>query len=37
MKTRSDGFLGEHRIDHKGEIFDYISELHDYLWKFVRL
>ncbi len=36
MKKRPDGFLGNNKIDHKSEPFDYISELHDYLWRFVR-
>jgi uncharacterized protein (DUF3820 family) len=37
VKYRSYGFLSESQIDHKGEIFDYINELHEYLWRFVRL
>lgn len=36
MKSRPDGFLADDRIDHDGEIFDYIVELHDYLWRFIR-
>lgn len=36
MKKRPDGFLAKDKIDHDGEIFDYIKELHDYLWQFVR-
>ena len=35
MKKRSDGFLAKGKIDQDGEIFDYIIELHDYLWRFV--
>jgi len=37
MKERSKGFLGEDKTDQDGEIFDYINELHGYLWRFVRL
>lgn len=37
MKKRPIGFLGVREIDHDGEIFDYIKELHEYLWNFVRL
>jgi len=29
-------FLSEDKIDHDGEIFDYIAELHEYLWRFIR-
>jgi len=36
MKNRSYGFLADDKISHEGEIFDYIRELHDYLWRFVR-
>ncbi len=36
MKKRNDGFLAQGKIDQDGEIFDYIQELHDYLWKFIR-
>jgi len=35
MKDRPKYFLAEDKIDHNGEIFDYIRELHDYLWHFV--
>lgn len=35
MKERPEGFLSEENIDHDGEIFDYIRELHDYLWAFI--
>jgi len=35
MKQRPKNFLGEDKIDQNGEIFDYIRELHQYLWKFV--
>jgi hypothetical protein len=35
MKDRPNGFLSEDNIDHFDEIFDYIKELHEYLWKFV--
>ncbi len=37
MKTRSKGFLAEDKISHESEIFDYIQELHEYLWGFVRV
>lgn len=37
MKKRSRYFIGEDKIDHNGEIFDYITELHGYLWRFVRV
>ena len=37
MKDRPEGFIAEDKIDHDGEIFDYIRELHLYLWAFVRL
>ena len=36
-KERSDGFLAEDKIDHNGEIFNYIQELHEYLWTFVNV
>lgn len=36
MKNRSSGFLAEDKIPHDSEIFDYIKELHTYLWRFVR-
>ena len=35
MKNRPSGFIAEDKIDHNGEIFDYIRELHQYLWAFV--
>ena len=37
MKPRSPGFLSERYIDHDGEIFDYIRELHAYLWRFMHV
>ena len=37
MKQRPAGFIAEDKVDHNGEIFDYIRELHEYLWKFVRI
>ena len=37
MRKRPDGFLSKENIDHDGEIFNYIGELHDYLWAFSRL
>ena len=36
MKIRLNGFLSEEMISHDSEIFDYINELHGYLWRFVR-
>ena len=36
MKQRTPGFLSEEKIDHDSEPFDYIQELHGYLWRFVR-
>ena len=35
MKKRPYAFIGEDEIDHDGEIFDYIKELHDYLWRVI--
>lgn len=37
MKHRPDGFLAESNIPHDSEVFDYIRELHEYLWRFVRI
>ncbi len=36
MKTRTDGFLSQSKINQNDEIFDYIRELHEYLWFFVK-
>ncbi len=36
MKKRTDGFLRDELINHDSEQSDYIRELHDYLWRFVR-
>jgi len=36
MKKRTKGFLAQDKIDQEGEIFNYIRELHDYLWRFTR-
>lgn len=36
MKKRSIGFLRTELINHDSEQFDYIKELHEYLWAFVR-
>jgi len=36
MKKRPNGFLAVDKISHDSGIFNYISELHDYLWRFVR-
>lgn len=35
MKNRPDGFLAEDKISHVSEIFDYVRELHLYLWRVV--
>ena len=35
MKDRPAGFIGDDKLDHDGEVFDYIKELHGYLWRFV--
>lgn len=35
MKKRPKGFLAEDKIEHDSEIFSYVAELHDYLWKFM--
>ncbi len=37
MKDRPRYFLSDENIDQEGEAFDYIRELHDYLWRFVRV
>lgn len=37
MIERPPGFLSEKHIDHDSEVFSYISELHNYLWKFVEI
>lgn len=36
MKNRPEGFLKEKFIAHDSEQFDYVKELHEYLWRFVR-
>lgn len=36
MRTRPEGFLSEEFIEHNSEQFDYIRELHEYLWRVVR-
>lgn len=36
MKERPIGFLANYMIPHDTEEFDYIIELHEYLWRFVR-
>lgn len=36
MKPRPYGLLAQDKIDQDGEIFDYIRELHNYLWEYVR-
>ena len=37
MKPRQPGFLADDQIDHNSEIFDYIQELHGYLWRVVHI
>lgn len=37
MKDRPDGFLKAEFIDPDSEQFDYVRELHRYLWRFVRV
>ncbi len=37
MKSRPQGFLSEESISHESEVFDYVAELHEYLWRFVRV
>lgn len=37
MKNRPQGFLSEENISHNSEVFDYVEELHEYLWRFVRV
>lgn len=36
MRARTRGFLKDENISHDSEQFDYIRELHDYLWRFTR-
>ena len=36
MKQRTDGFLAHEKINHASEQFDYIVELHEYLWRIIR-
>lgn len=35
MKDRPKGFLKSDVLSHDSELFDYIRELHNYLWRFV--
>jgi len=37
MKKREKYFLSEEKIPHDSEPFDYIAELHEYLWRFIRV
>ncbi len=37
MKKRADGFLAEEYRAETTEIGDYIKELHEYLWRVVRV
>ena len=37
MKKRTDGFLAEEYCPDATEIGDYIKELHEYLWRVVRV
>jgi hypothetical protein len=36
MKQRPKGFLSPEKINHHSQVFDYIKELHEYLWAFVQ-
>lgn len=35
MKERPPGFLNARFVPHDSEVFDYIVELHEYLWRVV--
>ena len=35
MKDRPNYFLSEENISHDSEVFDYIRELHGYMWEIV--
>lgn len=37
MKERPYGFLAPEHIAHDSEVFDYIKELHAYLWDFIHV
>ena len=37
MKDRPKYFLSDDKINHNSETFDYIVELHTYLWRFVKV
>jgi len=37
MKPRPTGFLSQNHINHDSEIFDYIKELHSYMWILLRI
>ena len=37
MKGRPAYFLSDDRVNHDSELFDYIVELHKYLWRFVHV
>ena len=37
MKSRPQGFLSNKNVPHNSEVFDYVAELHSYLWRFVRV
>lgn len=36
MKARPKLFLSQENIGHDSEVFDYISELHEYLWRAIK-
>ena len=36
MKPRPKGFLADCNLPQNSEQFDYIRELHEYLWRFVK-
>jgi hypothetical protein len=37
MKRRPHGFLRDDAVPHDSEVFDYIVELHGYLWRVVNV
>ena len=37
MKARPRYFLDEKALDHQGQAFSYIRELHGYLWRLVHI
>ena len=37
MRSRPLGFINDEFIAHHSEQFEYIQELHEYLWRFIRV